>query len=295
MRARLQGAGAANRQVGMIVDVHTHIFPEAVRRNRERHFPGEPAFELLYRSAKSRLVGVAELLETMDAEGVDRAVVFGFPWQHPDAFRAHNDYVISAVEGHPDRLIGLGCFDCAHPAAAAEAERCLSAGLAGVGELAFYRSGIDGAALESLEPVLKVCRAFRVPVMIHTNEPVGHPYPGKTANTLAQIQALLQRFPQNTFILAHWGAGLFFYSLMKKGVREVLQNVYFDTAASPYLYDPDVFPLAVRLVGAEKILFGSDYPLLAPGRYFAEMNSSGLNREAIAAICGLNAARLFGI
>jgi predicted TIM-barrel fold metal-dependent hydrolase len=279
----------------MIIDVHTHIFPRRIRQDRDAYFAGEPAFEALYRSPKSRLIGAAGLIEAMDSEGVDRAVVFGFPWQHPDTFKAHNDYIIAAVQAHKDRLIGLGCFDCTHPAAAAEAERCLKAGLAGIGELAFYRSGIDAAALKALQPVLEICRAFRVPVMIHTNEPVGHRYPGKTANTLAQIEALLKRFPRNTFILAHWGAGLFFYSLMKKGVREVLQNVYFDTAASPYLYEPDIYRLAAGLIGADKILFGSDFPLLAPARYFAEMRHSGLKPDAIAAICGGNAASLFGM
>jgi len=131
--------------------------------------------------------------------------------------------------------------------------------------------------------------------MIHTNEPVGHSYAGKTPNTLAQIEALLSRFSDNRIILAHWGAGLFFYSLMKKGVRETLRNAYFDTAASPYLYAPDIYPLAVKLIGVGKILFGSDYPLLAPARYFNELRNCGLNQNEIDAICGRNAAELFGL
>lgn len=279
----------------MIIDVHTHLFPRSIRRNREAYFRNEPAFELLYRSPKSRLIGTGDLLKRMDADGVDRAVVFGFPWRSADTFKSHNDYVIEAVQQHPYRLIGFGCFDAAHPAAQRETERCLTAGLAGIGELAFYRSGIDEAALEKLAPVMDQCLDRDVPVMIHTNEPVGHRYPGKTANTLAQIEALLRRYSNNRIILAHWGAGLFFYCLMKKGVKEVLQNTYFDTAASPYLYDPAIYPLAVKLVGVGKILFGSDYPLLGQDRYFTEMRNSGLNRTQIDAICGGNAANLFGI
>ena len=52
---------------------------------------------------------------------------------------------------------------------------------------------------------------------------------------------------------------------------------------------------AAGLIGADKILFGSDFPLLAPARYFAEMRHSGLKPDAIAAICGGNAASLFGM
>ena len=277
----------------MIIDVHTHIFPRHISQNRDAFFDHEPEFELLYKSPKSNLVGAEHLLERMDVDGVDKSVVFGFPWRSADIFKAHNDYIMEAVQQYPDRLIGLGCFDAGHPEGPNEAERCLAAGLSGIGELAFYRSGIDKAARDGLAPIMDACLGRNAPVMIHTNEPVGHIYPGKTPNTLAQIEAVLRRFPDNQIILAHWGAGLLFFSLMKKGVKEALQNAHFDTAASPYLYDADIYPLAVKLVGANKILFGSDYPLLGPKRYFDEIRNSGLNRKAIDAICGLNAAKLF--
>ena len=82
---------------------------------------------------------------------------------------------------------------------------------------------------------------------------------------------------------------------MKKEVREVLNNVWFDTAASPYLYTPDIYSVASEIVGHEKILFGSDYPLLKPGRYFEEMGTSDLPAESFKRVVGENAARLLGI
>ncbi len=66
----------------------------------------------------------------------------------------------------------------------------------------FYNSGIDAAALEQLAPVLSICLQKEFPVLIHTNEPVGHHYPGKTPNTLAQIYGLIKRFPENKIVLA---------------------------------------------------------------------------------------------
>ena len=131
------------------------------------------------------------------------------------------------------------------------------------------------------------------PVLIHTNEPVGHQYPGKTPNTLTQIYQLIDTYPQNKIVLAHWGGGLFFFSLLKKEVKQRLKRVLFDTAASPYLYDANVYRLAIELVGAEKILFGSDFPLLPPARYFEEMKTVGLSDEEMKQICGANAAKLF--
>jgi hypothetical protein len=121
---------------------------------------------------------------------------------------------------------------------------------------------------------------------------VGHNYPGKTPNTLAQIYRMVERFPANAIVLAHWGGGLLFFNLLKKEVKDRLKNVYFDTAASPFLYDPGIYRLAVQIVGADKILFGSDYPLLAPGRYFAEMEAARLSELERARICGANADRL---
>jgi predicted TIM-barrel fold metal-dependent hydrolase len=277
----------------MIIDAHTHLFPEPMRVGREQYFRGEPAFELLYASPKSRLAGAEDLIVSMDAHGVDKSVVFGFPWKTERYFQENNDYIIAVVHHFPDRLIGLCCMDVDHPAAAKEAERCLRAGLSGVGELAFYQSGIGADALDRLAPIMDLCREKDAPVMIHTNEPVGHFYPGKTPNTLAEIYGIAKRFPDNRIILAHWGGGIFFYSLLKKEVRETLKNVYYDTAASPFLYTPEIYPMASALAGADKILMGTDYPLLSPGRYFREIESVNLSEDQKRKILGENAARLF--
>jgi predicted TIM-barrel fold metal-dependent hydrolase len=279
----------------MIIDIHTHIFPQAIRRDRQAHFAEEPAFRLLYERPRARLAGAAELIAAMDRSGVDRAVVFGFPWRSAERFRRHNDYVMQAVATHPERLIGLACFDVMHPEAPAETRRCLAGGLKGVGELAFYGAGITEANLAQMATVMAICRAHQVPVMIHTNEPVGHQYPGKAPNTLQQIYRLVGRFRENQIILAHWGAGLFFFGLLKKEVRETLRNVYFDTAASPFVYAPGIWPIACELAGADKILFGTDFPLLNPGRYFDEINTSPLTQEDRMRILGRNAAELFGL
>ena len=280
----------------MIIDAHTHIFPAEIRKNREAYFSDEPSFKKLYQSPKSRLIGAQEMLSIMDESRVNSAVIFGFPWKNSKLYKRHNDYIREVVDRYPDRFIGLGCFDPFSDGAADEARRCLKKGaLSGIGELAFYQSGIEDTALKRLAPVMEICRDRNVPVLIHTNEPIGHSYPGKTPNTLAQIYQLVQTFPQNKIILAHWGGGLFFFSLLKKEIKQSLRHVYFDTAASPYLYDADVYRLAIQLVGVEKILFGSDFPLLPPARYFDEMKAAGLSEAEMQLICGGNAAKLFNV
>lgn len=276
----------------MIIDFHTHLFPRAIREARERYFDGEPAFKLLYESPKSKLVGAETLIAAMDEEGVDRAVIFGFPWRDIATARANNDAIIEAAARYPERLTGLCCLDPASPGAATEVERCLDAGLAGIGELAFYTGGIEPADLDRLEPLMALCRERGRLALIHTNEPVGHRYPGKTPNTLRQIYDLVGRFPENRIVLAHWGGGLLFYSLLKKEVGERLANVWFDTAASPYLYDRRIWTVARDTVGIDKVLFGTDFPLLRPARYVKEIEAAGLTPEDRAAVLGGNAQRL---
>jgi len=142
-----------------------------------------------------------------------------------------------------------------------------------------------------LTPVMEICLKRNVPILIHTNEPVGHMYPGKAPMSHSGIYRFLKTFPDNRIILAHWGGGLFFFNLLKKEVKPVFKNVFFDTAASPFLYDPVIYKMASDIVGHEKILFGSDYPLINPERYFNELKESGLEKQIIDDICGGNAER----
>jgi uncharacterized protein len=277
----------------MIIDVHTHIFPAIFRDKRDAFFDNEPAFEMLYSKKASKMEGAHKLIQDMDADNVDAAVVFGFPWKNPDNFRRHNDYIIESVSTFPDRFIGLSCFDPLSHYGAKEAERCFKLGLKGVGELAVYDSPLTDDTISRLADVMAVCRIHDAPLLMHVNEPVGHQYPGKQEIALKQIENLIKRYPDNKIILAHLGGGIFFYALLKKEMRELFKNVWFDTAASPFLYDPAIYKTAGAIIGYEKILFGSDYPLIKPDRYFREMDAAGIEPEEMAKIKGDNSFLLF--
>jgi predicted TIM-barrel fold metal-dependent hydrolase len=276
----------------MMIDFHTHVFPPFFREDRSRFFVEEPAFKALYDSPRSRLIGTEDLLKNMDEEEIERSVVFGFPWDKADHFKRHNDYIIESVNRHPERIVGFCCFSPLSSLGAEEAQRCLDAGLVGVGELALYHSGLSTDVQDTLAELMNLCAHREVPVLFHTNEPVGHAYPGKTPMNLSEIYQLIRRYSSNRIVLAHWGGGLFFYGLMKKEIGDALRNVWFDTAASPYLYKPDVYRVASDIIGPDKILFGSDYPLLDPKRYVQEMKSAGISQDAIRKISGENAAAL---
>ncbi len=280
----------------MKIDAHVHIFPPEIRNQRERFFVGEPDFELLYASPKSRLVGAEELLSVMAEDGVDRSVVFGFPWRDAGISRLCNDYVIEQVKSHPEHLMGLACFGFAEPQAAAlESERCLVQGLHGVGELAFYVEGFSKKVVDQFLPVIEVLRNYKKVLMLHTNEPVGHNYPGKSDVKLRHLYRFLKLYGDVPTIFAHWGGGFPFYHLLKKEFSEVVQNLYYDTAATPYLFKNDIYRLGGEMAGFDRVLFGSDFPLLRPRRYFKDIAETQLDEIQREMICGTNAARLFGI
>ena len=72
-------------------------------------------------------------------------------------------------------------------------------------------------------------------------------------------------------------------------------RVWYDTAATPYLYRPQIFSTVASLVGPEYILFGSDYGLLRQDRVIEHIRNAGLDARTQELILGENARQLLGI
>lgn len=280
----------------MLVDSHTHIFPPEVIRERGRFFQNEPEFRLLYDSPRAKLASAEDLLESMEKDGIDRSVTFGFPWRSRDLLARHNAYVLDACAKHPSRLIPLACLNLLSDHCPRDAETFLAGGAAGFGELAVYASDDNlPAAIPNFRLVADMCRKNGSVLLTHANEPIGHNYPGKAPFGLDFYYSMAEAASGVPLILAHWGGGLLFYELLKKEAPEKLANVFYDTAASPYLYRNAIYTAAVGIVGKDKVLFGSDYPLIGPKRYLDEIRESGLAASEADAILGGNAARIFGL
>jgi len=225
----------------------------------------------------------------LDGSGFDRAVVFGFAFKDPGLCRAANDYVIEAARRFPERLCGFMVVSPAAPGAEREIARCHDAGLKGVGELFPAGQGFDIAERRDTGGVTGACAERNLPVMVHVNEPVGHRYPGKTDVGLRQIERFVENSPGLRVVLAHWGGGLPFYEAMPE-LRKKFRNVFYDTAASPFLYDQSVYRAALALGLGGKIVFGSDFPLLPPSRYMPHLETLPECERAL--ILGGTAGRL---
>jgi predicted TIM-barrel fold metal-dependent hydrolase len=132
-------------------------------------------------------------------------------------------------------------------------------------------------------------------MMLHTSEPVGHSYPGKGTATPDRVLAFLSAYPELPVVLAHWGGGLPFYELMPE-VAALAARVVYDTAASTYLYRPQVFRAVLDLVGSDRVLFASDHPILRMDRFLRRVIASGgLRSHEIEPVLGGNARRVYGL
>ncbi|MBT7078121.1 MAG: amidohydrolase family protein [Chloroflexi bacterium] len=275
-----------------MIDSCTHVLPESFAVNRERLSRSDSTFRSLFVDPKAKFAGYNDLITSMDEAGIDVSVCAGFGWTDPEVARASNDYNLEAARSHPDRLVA---FCSVNPLwgedAVEEVKRCHAAGAKGIGELHPNTQGILDADLAALAPVFDTGKNLKMPILMHASEPVGHGYPGKGSVTPELLMALVIAFPNNTFIFSHFGGGLPFYGLMPE-VKSALKNVYFDSAAFPFLYRPEVFDVAARSVGAEKILFASDYPLVSQKRALDEFTKSGLPTDQTQMVQGANTAKL---
>ncbi len=275
-----------------VIDAHTHILPPEIIQRAGLYEERDEHFRNLAKSPRNRYATAEDLIQEMDRTGVSLAVTFGFAFKDPGACREVNDYVAASIARYPDRLVGFMCVNPSDPDLEGEVARCVAAGLRGIGELFPDGQGfrLDGGTGD----LAALCVEAGLPLLVHVNEKVGHSYPGKGRQGAEEAYALAARNPGLRVCYAHWGGGLVFYELMPE-VRRAMEAVYYDTAASPFLYDPRIYE-AISVSGVQgKVMFGSDYPLLSPERYFRQFEALSLPERDMQLILSENARGFLGL
>jgi len=276
----------------VIIDFHTHIFPPWLRERRDEYIKRDPCFSLLYSHPKARIATAEELLAGMDEAEIDLSVVLNAGWVSHELCVKTNDYILDSVARYPTRLVGFCAIQPrAGDAAIAELERCAEAGAKGIGELRSDVQGFDLTDKAKMKPLVDAALKHNLIFLTHSSEPVGHEYPGKGGITPDVLYPFITAFPNLTLVCAHWGGGLPFYALMPE-VDKALANVVFDIAATVFLYKPQIFEQISRIIGSDKILFGTDYPLMHQSKVLDQIQSAQLSEEDKARILGANAQQL---
>lgn len=293
-----------------IIDSHIHMYSSeiagdpvgwAARRN-ELHW-AEMISASVNRPSLQGWADAPTLLADMEAAGVTQAVMLGWYWENQDTCESQNRWYRDWAAQHPGKL---SWFATIHPGAGEraleEVRWAAEAGALGLGELS-----PAGQSFSLRDPsflrIAELAAELGLAINFHVNEALGRDRPGRLFDNLADFQWLAAEFPALKIILAHWGGMIPFFEL-NRAVKRELQNVYYDTAASPLLYDPRVYRAVIDVVGPEKILFGSDYPLLLyprrerePGfsRLIGEILSAGLTEEELDLVLSKNARRVIGL
>lgn len=288
-----------------LIDSHVHLYPPVIASDPVAwaQAAGEAHWARL--ATRRRRDGapvqlfptVDELLRDLDAAEIERAVLLGWYWEHASSCALQNHFYAECIRAHPDRLSAFAAVPLAERAQAVEIVHwAQDNGFAGLGELSPHSVG-GAAALALLPEVLAAAGAAKLPVNLHVSDPTARKFDGWIETPLTDFLAWARAFPDTTFVLAHWGGGLAFQESSR-----ALTNVYFDTAASPLLGAATAWPRAVAAVGADRLLFGSDYPLRLYPRTnegtgltdFAREARTALSAVELAQVGRANAQRLLG-
>lgn len=222
---------------------------------------------------------VEELLGEMDAHGVDRAVVCPVDRCIAVDNREGNDFVLDAARAHPDRLYA---FATANPwygdRAVDELRRAVGEGARGIK----VHPSLQGFVLcdELVYPLAELAEELGVPMFFHTGTPA--------YSLPTQLVQLAMRYPRVRFIMGHMGSTDF--KLEATAAAAQVDNVYLDTS----WILPGLVTSAVSVVGAERVLFGSDSPLSTLGIEVRCKRAAGLSDDEREKVMGLNVLRLLG-
>lgn len=261
----------------MIIDVHTHIFPDEL---------AERAMATLGAAvdAEPHLDGTArDLILSMERAGIDGSVVCPVATR-PKQVRTANEWSAALDR---ERFIPFGTL---HPDSDDVAGDVRHAARAGVRGFKIHPEYQDFSPLEErFRPALDAIAEAGLPVLFHAGVDIEIATIHGTPHAFALLN---DRMPELVMILAHMGS----FRMWDEVRRHLLgRDVYFDTS---YVHEDlarDDFVTLCREQGVERILFGSDSPWGEQGAELAAVRDSGLDREEVAAVLGGNAARLLGI
>lgn len=225
---------------------------------------------------------VDALLATMDAEGIERAVVMPLK---PVAyhFAPENGRIADAVAAHPDRLAGFARVD---PWQRDAAVRELERGLDELGLIGLYLHPFEeqfAANDELIFPVLELLRARSLPLMLAGGYP-GFSHP-------SQIGDLARQFPDLTIIATH-GGQLNISGMLLADAGRMLRanpNVIMETSG---IYREDFIEDTVAELGPERVLFGSNMPYMDQGFEAARIRFAHLDDDAKRLMGRGNVARI---
>lgn len=260
-----------------IIDTHAHIYPDKIALKAARSI-GE-----FYEIAMDLDGTVGELLRAGEEAGISRHLVHSVAvtWERAHAI---NDFIAASVQAHPDKFIGFGSMHPDHPEMEQELDRMLKLGLRGVKLHPDFQHFCldDPAAIRLFEAMAE----RGLPLLVHTGD---HRYPYSEPERMARA---LDRVPRLTAICAHLGGWSVWSDAWK--ILAGRGNVYVDCSSSLYALDKDEAVKVIHRYGADRVFFGTDYPMWQPKDEVARFMALPLTAEEQENILHRNFERFIG-
>lgn len=260
-----------------IIDAHCHVFPQKIARKATEvtgHFYG----------LKPRLFGtLSELEESTRQAGICHSVINSVATGAAQVFPI-NHFIAETVKAGGGRLTGLGTLHPDSPEPDKDVADILALGLKGIK----LHPDIQGFRVD--DP--RVMRFFeivgeRLPFLLHLGD---RRYDNSNPNRMKRV---LETFPHVRFIGAHLAG----WSVWDESARELrsYDNLVADSSSSLYALSPEKAAELIRLFGAERILFGTDFPLMTPAEELERFSRLPLTDAEREKILFQNAAAYYNI
>ncbi len=252
--------------------MHAHIFPDKIAEKAAQGIADFYGLPLSFNGT------ITQLKASMAEGGVTSAIVCSVATTEHQV-KAANDYLASCVG---DGLYALGTLHPDFPDPAEEIDRMKELGLLGVKlHPDFQRFQIDDP---KMHPIYEAMAGY--PLLIHTGD---KRYDFSGPERMARV---LDLFPDLVVIAAHLGG----YSQWESAKQCLLgRNLFIDTSSALWAMPPEEAKEIIRMHGAEKVLYGTDYPLTPHRDEIERVKQLGLSEHEERMIFHDNAARLFNI
>ena len=260
-----------------IIDTHAHIYPDKIALKAAKSI-GE------FYEIPMHLDGtVSSLLKAGNEAGISRFLVHSVAvtWERA---RSINDFIAASVQAHPERFIGFGSMHPTHPEMEKELDHMLELGLRGVKlHPDFQKIPIDD---ERCQEIYRLC-SQRVPVLLHTGD-----YRYDYSNP-ERMRLVLEKFPDCTFIGAHFGG----WSVWEEAVKKLspYRNFYVDTSSSLSDISTETARELIRCYTPDRILYGTDFPLGDSAKEISLVKKAVTDEVVLEKIFYRNASELFDI
>jgi uncharacterized protein len=248
----------------MIIDFHTHVFPDGIAQKASDNI-GK------FYDMPTRFDGtLSTLLRIGKKAGVERFVVHSVATS-PNQTASINGFIAGLCRENP----GVSGFATIHPDQedmVGEIERALESGLKGVKiHSDMQKVALNDPRLFALYDLIQ----GRVPLLMHTGD---NRFDYSNPNRLIRV---LDAFPKLTVIGAHFGG----WSVWQEAAEALKgRDIYVDCSSSFYALSPEEALRLIRGYGAQRVLFGSDYPMWNPGvelEYLYKLNLTNAEMELI--------------